>query len=33
MTIYEELLEEANNSGLVVRELALSSSVGLLYIN
>lgn len=33
MTIYEELLEEANNSGLVVREKALSSSDGLIYKN
>lgn len=33
MTIYEELLEEANNSGLIVREKALSSSDGLIYRN
>lgn len=33
MTIYEELLEEASNNGLVVREKALSSSDGLIYKN
>lgn len=33
MTIYEELLEEANSSGLVVREKTLSSSDGLIYKN
>ena len=33
MTIYEELLEEANSSGLIVREKALSSSDGLIYRN
>ena len=33
MTIYEELLEEANNSGLIVREKTLSGSDGLIYRN
>ena len=33
MTIYAELLEEASNNGLVVREKALSSSDGLIYKN
>lgn len=33
MTIYEELLEEANNSGLIVREKTLSGSDGLIYKN
>ena len=33
MTIYEELLEEANSSGLIVREKALSGSDGLIYRN
>lgn len=33
MTVYEELLEEANSSGLIVREKALSGSDGLIYKN
>ena len=33
MTIYEELLEEANSSGLIVREKTLSGSNGLIYKN
>ena len=33
MTIYEELLEEAKNSGLVVREKPLSGSDGRIFRN
>lgn len=33
MTVYEELLEEADNSGLIVREKSLSGSNGRIYKN